>query len=106
MTGSRVRLKGRVAGAIAGLWLIAIGALALTVWAAAPSRGAGAAPLPAPIRAAFYDSRFPGDWRAAGVGLATHDTPSLGRYDTRNVALVRRPISAMAYGGISVGVVG
>ncbi|MDX6646140.1 MAG: hypothetical protein QOK40_1867 [Miltoncostaeaceae bacterium] len=57
-----------------------------------------------PIRAAFYESGFPGAWRQGGAFPAARYRPSLGYYDGRRIAIVRRQIASMRYGGIAAGI--
>ena len=56
-----------------------------------------------PIRAAFYYPWFPNAWDQQGFHPFTNYTPSLGFYDA-SLAVTRRHIAAMQYGGIEAGI--
>ena len=56
-----------------------------------------------PIRAAFYYPWFPQAWKQQGFNRFTNYTPSLGFYDA-SLAVTRRHIAAMQYGGIEAGI--
>jgi hypothetical protein len=85
---------------VAGSGAIALAlAVAASLAIAAPSSPAppAAAPLPElqlPVRAAFYESRYPIAWPRTA-----HERPARGRYGM-SLAIVREQIAAMAYGGI------
>src|SRR4051794_19824646 len=64
----------------------------------APPAAAAAPELPLPLRAAFYESRYPVAW-----AKVDRERPMGGHYGT-SVALVRKHIAAMAYGGIAAGI--
>jgi Glycosyl hydrolase family 99 len=57
-----------------------------------------------PIRATFYYPWFPEAWRQQGFNPFTNYRPSLGFYDA-SLAVTRRHIAAMRYGGIQAGIV-
>ena len=56
-----------------------------------------------PIRAAFYYPWFPDTWGSSSDPFTNYH-PSLGLYDSSDVALVNDHIAAMQYGGIEAGI--
>lgn len=62
-----------------------------------------ARPLQVPVRAAFYESRYPTAWRRGAIFPAARERPSSGLY-ALSIARVKRQIAAMSYGGITAGI--
>jgi acid phosphatase type 7 len=96
------RLTRWAGGTAAGAVLVAVALAALTIPASTADRAdaQAAEAATAPIRAAFYESRYPGAW---GPPRATPDQPERGRYAI-SAALVRQHIEAMRYGAIRAGI--
>jgi len=57
-----------------------------------------------PIRAAFYYPWFPQAWNQQGINPFSQYRPSLGYYNTNDIAVIERHIAAMQYGKIQVGI--
>ena len=57
-----------------------------------------------PIRAGFYYPWFPEAWNQQGINPFTHYTPSLGFYNTSDLATVTSQVQAMQYGGLQAGI--
>ena len=57
-----------------------------------------------PIRAVFYYPWFPEAWNQQGYNPFTNYNPTLGFYDSSNVAIVKSHIASMQYGNIQVGI--
>jgi hypothetical protein len=57
-----------------------------------------------PIRAAFYYPWFPEAWTQRSIFPYTRYDPSLGFYSSTDVAVIRKHIRSMQYGGIEAGI--
>ncbi len=68
-----------------------------------PTPGVGSQPA-FPIRAAFYYPWFPNAWTQQGIFPYTNYHPSLGYYDSADLATIKKHITAMQYGHIQAGI--
>jgi len=96
----RSRLRRAAGSAAAALALAAAASLAIAApRSPTPQPATLTSPeLPLPIRAAFYESRYPAAW-----SRSDRERPASGRYGT-SVAVVKKQIAAMRYGGIAAGI--
>lgn len=60
--------------------------------------------IPVRIRAAFYYPWFPEAWKQQGYNPFTNYSPSLGYYDSGQVAVIQDHIRAMTYGNIDAAI--
>jgi len=57
-----------------------------------------------PIRAAFYYPWYPEAWNQNGLNPYTHYTPSLGYYNSSDVATITQHVHALEYGNFQAGI--